>query len=97
MLPLLRGKFLSHMNTEVAAEGNNWGGGGRERERDKMVDISGEKVHNTEYQASLETDQVRKLHEAKQRVLTGLQFPVSALPFFLSAKTTIKGSDSTST
>lgn len=62
------------------------GGGGRE----KMVDISGEKVHNTEYQASLETDQVRKLHEAKQRVLTGLQFPVSALPFFLGAKTTIK-------
>lgn len=73
------------MNTEVAAEGNNGGGG-----REKMVDISGEKVHNTEYQASLETDQVRKLHEAKQRVLTGLQFPVSALPFFLGAKTTIK-------
>lgn len=56
-----------------------------------MADLSGEKVRNTEYQASLETDQVRKLHEAKQRVLCGLQPEKSALPFIIfHAKTTIK-------
>lgn len=45
-----------------------------------MADLSGEKKHNIEYQASLETGQGRKLHKA--------------LPFFLSVKTTIKNSTS---
>lgn len=46
-----------------------------------MSDLSGEKKHSIEYQASLETGQGRKLHEA--------------LPFFLSVKTTKKDSTST--
>lgn len=76
------------MNLEVAAEGYNLK---KKKKREKMADLSGEKVRNTEYQASLETDQVRKLHEAKQRVLCGLQPEKSALPFIiLHAKTTIK-------
>lgn len=63
----------------------------------EVADLPGEKVCNTKYRASLETDKVRKLHEAKQQVLTGLQSEMSALPVFLTAKSTIKGSDSTST
>lgn len=48
-----------------------------------MTDLSGEKVRKTVYQAPLERGQVKKLHEAKQWMLTS----IPSIALFLSAQT----------
>lgn len=58
--------------------------------RVKMADLSGEKIGSTEYPACLEIGQGRKQHEAKQKVVMGVQSTTSALSFFPSAEPTIK-------